>query len=80
MKAQINDVCIRGCERGTNKKGEPYLLVRFEDSTGKAEEIVDKDMSREQYYKRDTRGTLYIDIVVRKYTNIRVIDFKQDGA
>lgn len=76
MKLQANNVNIRGCEKKTNKKGEPYLLVRYEDESGKPEEIVDKDMSREPYYKRDTVGTLYVDLEIKKWTTLRVIDFK----
>lgn len=80
MKATIEGAEIRGCERKTNKKGEPYLLVHFEDATGQANELVDKDMSREPYYVRGTQGTIYIDIVQTKWTTIRIIDFKQKGA
>lgn len=76
MKATVSNICIRGCEPKTNKNGEPYLLVRFEDETGKPEELVDKDMERQTYYKRDTQGDLTIDIQMGKWTNIRVIDFK----
>lgn len=76
MKAAINNICIRGCEPKTNKNGEPYLIVRFEDETGKPEELVDKDMERQTYYKRDTQGDLTVDIQMGKWTNIRIIDFK----
>lgn len=76
MKAIVENVNIRGCEPKENKKGEPYLLVRFEDKFGKPCEMVDKDMSRQQYYKRNADGTLTIDIEVGKYTTLRIIDFK----
>ena len=76
MKAIVENVNIRGCEPRENKKGEPYLLVRFEDEFGKPCEMVDKDMSRQQYYKRNAGGTLTIDIEVGKYTTLRIIDFK----
>lgn len=78
MKAIINNINIRGCEPKENKNGEPYLLVRFEDETGKACELVDKDMERQPYYKRNTDGTLTVDISIGKYTTIRIIDFKED--
>lgn len=80
MKATIENAEIRGCERKANKKGEPYLLVHFEDATGQANELVDKDMSREPYYVRGTQGTIHIDIIQTKWTTIRIIDFKQKGA
>lgn len=77
MKAIINNINIRGCEPKENKNGEPYLLVRFEDETGKACELVDKDMDRQPFYKRNTDGTLTVDISIGgKYTTIRIIDFK----
>lgn len=76
MKATINDVCIRGCEqRHSDKSGNNYLLVRFEDSTGKPYELADMDTTRQQYYTRDTQGDLQIDIVQGKYTKIQIIDF-----
>lgn len=76
MKAIIKNVNIRGCEPKKNKNNEDYLLVRFEDETGKAYELVDKDMSRQPFYKRNTEGTLWIDIIQGKFTTIRIIDFK----
>lgn len=75
MKAIINNIEIRGHEAKANKNGEPYLLVRFEDETGKAYELVDKDMERQEYYKRGTVGTLTVDISIGKYTTIRIINF-----
>ena len=76
MKAVMHNVNIRGCEMKENKKGEGYLLVRFEDETGKPEELVDKDMERRKYYVRDKVGDLHINIDVgSKFTTIRIIDF-----
>ncbi len=77
MKAQINNVCIRGCEPKTNRNGEGYLLVRFEESTGAPAELVDKNMSRREYYKRDMIGDITIDIQMGKWTNIRIVDFRE---
>lgn len=81
MKAVIHNTNIRGCEARTNGKGEPYLLVRFEDETGKAHELVDKDMDRQGAYKRNTDMDLYIDIDQgRKFTTIRIIEAKEVSA
>lgn len=80
MKAIINNINIRGCEPKISKNGEPYLVVRFEDETGKAQEIIDKNMERQPFYKRNTDGTLYIEITTGKFTNLRIIDFKADKA
>ena len=74
MKAKIDNVNIRGCEVKANKQGEPYMLVRFEDETGKPFELVDKEMDRQPYYKRNTDMNLVVDITMGKYTNIRIID------
>lgn len=75
MKAIIHNACIRGCERKTNKNGGEYILVRFEEVTGAPQSLVDKDLSREPYYVRDTIMDLYIDIDQgRSFTNIRIID------
>lgn len=79
MKAMINNVNIRGCESRKNKKGDPYLLVRFEDETGTPCEMVDKDMRRQHCYTRNTEGSLTIDIDVGKYTTLRIVDFQQNG-
>ena len=76
MKTTIENAEIRGCEQKTNKKGEPYLLVRLEDETGAPCELVDKDMSRQPYYVRGAEGNIYLDITIGKYTTIRIIDAK----
>lgn len=78
MKATIQNANIRGCEKKTNKSGGEYLLVRYEeDGTGVQQQLVDKDISRMQYYKRDSNMILTIDIDQgRQYTNIRIIDAK----
>lgn len=77
MKATIHNANIRGCERKTNKNGGEYLLVRFEEENGQPQTIVDKELSRQDYYKRDTNMDLMIDIDQgRNFTTIRVIDAK----
>lgn len=78
-KVKLENVEIRGCERRISKKEDAreYLLVRFEDETGKPLEIVDRDIEREQYYKRGTIGDIYADLNIGKnFTTIAVIDFK----
>lgn len=84
MKAIIPNICIRGREVRENKKGGKYLLVRFEDESGAAYHLVDKEMDREKFYVRDAVGNLVIDIISGRdragnnYTNIRIIDFKTE--
>ena len=85
MKAKIEKADIRGHEVKENKKGEKYILVRFEDETGKPETLVDKDMERAKFYQRGTIMDLFIDIVSgrtregQSYTNIKLIDAKVIG-
>ena len=80
MKATIHNAEIRGFEKKTNKQGDPYLLVRVEDSTGKTEELVDKDMSRETVYHRGLQADIGISINIghsrtgNSYTTIRIED------
>lgn len=78
MKAVIHNANIRGHEVKTNKNGGQYVLVRYEDETGKQETLVDKDMSRVDYYVRDKNMDLYIDIDQgRNFTTIRIIDARE---
>lgn len=76
MRAVIHSANVRGVEPKTNKKGEGYLLVRFEeDGTGKPCTVVDKDMGRVKSYERDKLVNIMIDIDEgRNFTSIRVVD------
>lgn len=77
MRVILPAVEVRGFEVKTNKHGEDYILLRVEDTvTGKAEELIDKDMDRTAFYKRGTIVDVYLEINVGKWTNIRVIDCK----
>lgn len=81
FKAVVRNACIRGCQKGTNKQGGEYLLVNFEDETGLQSQLVDNDVSREQYYKRNNEGDLYVQIKESSgksgfFTSARIIDFK----
>lgn len=78
MKAMIKNALIRGHEVKENKNGGKYVLVRYEDESGKPETLVDKDMDRAQYYVRDKVMNLFIDIDQgRNFTTIRIIDAKE---
>lgn len=83
FRAKIENACIRGCQRGTNKQGGEYLLVNFEDETGTQSQLVDNDVDREKYYKRNNEGDLYVQIkeVSGKngfFTSARIVDFKMN--
>lgn len=75
MKGKIFNVNIRGCESKLNKNNEAYLLIHFEDDTGKPCDIVDKNMEHQSLYKRNIDGDFDVDITMGKYTSVRVIDF-----
>lgn len=78
MKAVIHNANIRGHEVKTNKNGGKYVLVRYEDETGKPETLVDKDLDRADYYVRDKNMDLYIDIDQgRNFTTIRITDARE---
>lgn len=74
----IPDIEIRGHEVKTSKKdGKPYMVVRYEDQTGKSFEILDRDMDREQFYKRGTLGSFYAEVDIgRNFSSVRVSEFK----
>lgn len=77
MKIKIENVEIRGHEVKESKKdGKPYMVVRFEDETGRSHEILDRDMENEPYYKRGTVGNIYAELVMGKYTNLSVTRFE----
>lgn len=78
MKAVVQNALIRGHEIKTNKNGGQYVLVRYEDETGKPETLVDKALDRAQYYVRDKVMNLFIDIDNgRNFTTIRIIDAEE---
>lgn len=78
MKAVVKNALIRGHEVKTNKNGGQYVLVRYEDETGKPETLVDKEIERADFYTRDKTMDLYINIDIgRNFTNIRIIDAKE---
>lgn len=82
MRMSVINACIRGCEVKNNKKGEPYVLVRYEeDGTGKPCELVDKDESHASAYKRDAMLDMLVNIDQgRDYTNLRIIEIREHDA
>lgn len=78
MKAKtIEAVEIRGKEKKTSKTGNDYLIVRAEDDTGKTYEIIDRDLSRMDEYRkgRQVRLTLYIDL--GRYKNVEIVGIEE---
>lgn len=78
MIVKIENIEIRGHEVKESKKdGKPYLIVRFEDETGKSHEILDRDMENEPFYKRGTVGDIYADLDIGKsFTKFQVSRFQ----
>lgn len=67
---------IRGCEKKTSAKGKEYLIIHCDDEQGKRSDFMDKDLEREQYYKRGTVGDFILKLDIGKYANVEVIDFQ----
>lgn len=67
---------VRGCEKKTSAKGNEYLVIRCDDEQGNRSEFMDKDLSREEYYKRGTVGDITLKLDIGKFSNIEVKDFK----
>lgn len=82
MIVKIENIEIRGHEVKESKKdGKPYMVVRFEDETGKAYEILDRDMDNQPYYKRGTVGDIYADLDIGKsFTKFQVSRFQAAGG
>ena len=82
MIAKIENIEIRGFEVKQSKKdGKDYMVVRFEDVTGKGYELVDRDMENQRYYNRGVQGDLYIDIDrAAKFTRIEICRFAAAGG
>lgn len=82
MIVKIENIEIRGCEVKQSKKdGADYMIVRFEDETGKAHEIIDRDMENQQHYKRGTIGDIYANLDIgRSFTRFTVSRFVQSDS
>ncbi len=65
---------IRGVEKRTSKKSEEeYLIVRVEDETGRAYELLDRDVENMSIYKRGVECDLTLDLRLGKYTNVSIV-------
>jgi hypothetical protein len=73
MLATVQNVEIRGCESRLSKStGAMYLMVRFEDETGKSYELLDRDMEHQTYYTKGVMADLQIKISLGKYKNLEI--------
>lgn len=74
MIVEAKNLEIRGVEKRTSKKTEEeYLIVRVEDETGRAYELLDRDVENMSIYKRGVECDLTLDLRLGKYTNVSIV-------
>ena len=74
MIVEARNLEIRGVEKRTSKKSDgEYLIVRVEDETGKAYELLDRDVENMSAYKRGVECNLTLDLRLGKYTNVSIV-------
>lgn len=74
MIVEAKNLEIRGVEKRTSKKSEEeYLIVRVEDETGRAYELLDRDVENMSVYKRGVECDLTLDLRLGKYTNVSIV-------
>lgn len=74
MIVEARNLEIRGVEKRTSKKSDgEYLIVRVEDETGRAYELLDRDVENMSAYKRGVECNLTLDLQLGKYTNVSIV-------
>ncbi len=74
MIVEARNLEIRGVEKRTSKKSDgEYLIVRVEDETGRAYELLDRDVENMSAYKRGVECDLTLDLRLGKYTNVSIV-------
>ena len=74
MIVEARNLEIRGVEKRTSKKSDgEYLIVRVEDETGRAYELLDRDVENMSIYKRGVECDLTLDLRLGKYTNVSIV-------
>lgn len=74
MIVEAKNLEIRGVEKRTSKKSEEeYLIVCVEDETGRAYELLDRDVENMSIYKRGVECDLTLDLRLGKYTNVSIV-------
>lgn len=67
MMVKIENIEVRGVEVKESKKdGSKYMVIRFEDETGRSHEILDRDMENQPHYKRGAVGDMWADLIMGK--------------
>lgn len=78
--ATVLDACVRGYEEKISQKGMNYLVVRFEDRSGRPFSVCDRQVDRKALYTRNAEGDLEIEISSGKFFNINITGFKPRNA
>lgn len=74
MIVEAKNLEIRGVEKRTSKKSDgEYLIVRVEDETGRAYELLDRDVENMSVYRRGVECDLTLDLRLGKYTNVSIV-------
>lgn len=74
MIVEAKNLEVRGVEKKTSKKSnDEYLIVRVEDETGRAYELLDRDTENMSAYKRGVECDLTLDLRLGKYTNVTIV-------
>lgn len=77
MKAMIKNLEVRGYEEKESQKGNKYLIVRAEDTTGKLYEFYEPDYERKEYYKRGQEVNMTIDLTQYKGNwQVNIVDIE----
>lgn len=74
MIVEAKNLEVRGVEKRVSKKtNDEYLIVRVEDETGRAYELLDRDAENQPLYKRGIQCDLTLDLRLGKYTNLSIV-------
>ena len=77
FKCKVENLEIRGKEEKVSKKGEKYLVVKFDNEAGERLDIIDRDPDRFDFYKRGDYCTITVYVNHTKdFTNFTIIDMK----
>lgn len=73
MRVTTDVIEIRGREVKTSQQGKDYIIVRFEDETGKTYEVCDHNTARLDEYSKGRECKLILNITMDKWRNVSII-------
>ena len=82
MKVIVEDVELRGLDVKTSKlTGEQYAVLYFEDYTGKANNVLCRDVNLlKKNFQKGLTCNLVCTLEITKYTRFEFIEFQGTGA